>query len=480
MSEATDAKEAAEPDTTSVPPVPLPAAQEPEPSPRTGLLGDMLARIAESGRALIGAEEPKPLIDRAEALLASNGEVTGTARAQGLLEDYAALDLDARLAFLRALAERMATDETALAEAIAAYQADPGPAAARRLHVVSEPRSQELLRLLNRAPGGTRALVRMREDLLGILREEPGLSGLDADFQHLFGSWFNRGFLSLRRIDWDTPASILEKIIAYEAVHAITDWDDLRRRVAAPDRALFAFFHPALTDDPLIFVEVALTAEIPGAIGPILTDARDTVDPARATTAVFYSISNCQKGLRGISFGNFLIKQVVEDLRAAFPRLATFVTLSPVPGFATWLAREGMVEAATAAGRIPETDGAPAEEAERKKAEAARDDRLAALCAHYLAEAKRPNGLPQNAVARFHLGNGARLERVHACADLSPRGQAESHGVMVNYLYDLPYIEKNHEAFAGRGEIAQSSAVRRLARTGAALAAAASFEKKTP
>ncbi|MEM6421778.1 MAG: malonyl-CoA decarboxylase family protein, partial [Pseudomonadota bacterium] len=282
----------------------------------TGLFGDMLARIAESGRALIGTEEPKPLIDRAEALLASDGEVTGTARASTLLGAYDALGIDDRLAFLTALAERMAPDDTALGEAIAAYQADPTPEAARHLHVIAEPRSQELLRQLNRAPGGTHALVRMREDLIASLRERPDLQGLDDDFLHLFASWFNRGFLRLARIDWHTPAVILEKIIEYEAVHAIQDWGDLRRRVAAPDRALFAFFHPALKDEPLIFVEVALCREIPAAIGPILAEERDTLEPGQATTAVFYSISNCQKGLRRVSFGNLLIKQVVEELRA--------------------------------------------------------------------------------------------------------------------------------------------------------------------
>ncbi|MEM6421567.1 MAG: malonyl-CoA decarboxylase family protein, partial [Pseudomonadota bacterium] len=207
-------------------------------------------------------------------------------------------------------------------------------------------------------------------------------------------------------------------------------------------------------------------------------EERDTLEPGQATTAVFYSISNCQKGLRRVSFGNLLIKQVVEELRAEFPKLTTFVTLSPVPGFAAWMAREGLEHEAEL--RLPATaGGAEPGEAEQKKAATARADRLSALCAHYLTEAKRPDGGPQNAVARFHLGNGARLERVNAEADLSPRGQAESHGVMVNYLYDLRDIERNHEAFAGRGEIAHSSPVRRIARTGAALMAAASYEQKT-
>ncbi|MEO0957597.1 MAG: malonyl-CoA decarboxylase [Pseudomonadota bacterium] len=412
-------------------------------SESTSLLSDMLARITETGRSLIGSEAQAPLADRAEALLASDGEVTGTARAQALLEDYRALGREERVAFLLDVADRFGPDIEAVRTACDAFLADPGPATARKLHDRAEPRSQELLRLLNRAPGGTLALVRMREDLLGALREEPELKGLDDDFRHLFASWFNRGFLQLRRIDWQTPAAILEKIIAYEAVHAIQDWDDLRRRVAAEDRQLYGFFHPALGDEPLVFVEIALCREIPDAIGPVLAKDRDTVSPARATTAVFYSISACQGGLKGVSFGNFLIKQVVEELRTDFPGLSTFVTLSPVPGFTRWL------------------------DAERGGAAEAEEQGLPGLCAWYLTEAKRSDGMPLDAVARFHLGNGARLERVNAGADTSPRGQRESRGVMVNYLYDRRDIEKNHEAFATRAEVAQSTAVRRLARQAA-------------
>ncbi|MEM7496956.1 MAG: malonyl-CoA decarboxylase [Pseudomonadota bacterium] len=412
-------------------------------SENTSLLGDMLARITETGRALIGSEVQAPLADRAEALLSSHGEVTGTARARALLDDYAGLEHAERLGFLREVATRFGPDIEAVRTACEAFLADPGAESARTLHERAEPRSQELLRRLNRAPGGTLALVRMREDLLGALRDQPVLKGLDDDFRHLFASWFNRGFLQLRRIDWQTAAAILEKIIVYEAVHAIQDWDDLRRRVAAEDRQLYGFFHPALGDEPLVFVEVALCRDIPEAIGPVLAKDRDTVPPAKATTAVFYSISACQKGLRGVSFGNFLIKQVVEELSTDFPSLGTFVTLSPVPGFTRWL------------------------DTERDDGRSVEADALPGLCAAYLTEAKRSDGMPLDPVARFHLGNGARLERVNAGADTSARGQRESRGIMVNYLYDRRDIEKNHEAFATRGEIAQSAAVRRLARQAA-------------
>ncbi|MCL5776301.1 malonyl-CoA decarboxylase [Limibaculum sp. FT325] len=398
--------------------------------------GDMLARIAETGRALIGAEEPKALIEQARTILGSEGEVSGTARARAFLDAYRALGEKARLDFLREASTGLGAEAATLGAAVEKYLASRSDTDARALHIAAEPRSQELIRRLNRAPGAMPDLVAMREDLLRHLRDEPALAALDEDFRHLFASWFNRGFLELRRIDWNTPAAILEKIIEYEAVHEIHDWSDLRRRVAAPDRQLYAFFHPALPGEPLIFVEVALTAEIPTAIGPILAAGRETLEPSRARTAVFYSISNCQEGLRGVSFGNFLIKQVVEELSAAFPSLETFVTLSPVPGLRAWAGRQGI--------------------------EAPAPDALGPLAARYLVEAKRPSGGPVDPVARFHLGNGARLERINLGADTSGRGEAQGWGVMVNYLYDLRDIEKNHEAFAESGEVAHSAAVRRL------------------
>ncbi|MEL6220123.1 MAG: malonyl-CoA decarboxylase family protein, partial [Pseudomonadota bacterium] len=290
------------------------------------------------------------------------------------------------------------------------------------------------------------------------------LKQLDRDFHHLFSSWFNRGFLELRAIDWSTPAAILEKIIAYEAVHAIQDWDDLRRRVAAPDRQLYAFFHPALPDEPLIFVEVALTDAIPGAISPILARERAPLDPARATTAVFYSISNCQTGLRGISFGNFLIKQVVEELRRDAPSVRTFVTLSPVPGLRRWTESASGSEALGEAGRAALRRLDPVDGSVDAAEAVAAADQLPEIAANYLVDAKRPDGLPLDPVARFHLGNGARLERIHAQADHSARGLTGAWGVMVNYLYDLDEIEKNHEAFAHDGRVIASPAVRRLLR----------------
>jgi malonyl-CoA decarboxylase len=271
----------------------------------------------------------------------------------------------------------------------------------------------------------------------------------------------------LRRIDWSTPAVILQKIIRYEAVHQIRDWDDLRRRIDLPDRRCYAFFHPALVDDPLIFVEVALTRDIPGAIAPILADKRDVVDPERATTATFYSITNCQRGLMGVSFGNFLIKQVVEEVSREFPRMSNFVTLSPAPNFAGWLKRERAA------------DGSPVIDEEDRAALAALDqpdwwrtpetcervrEPLLRAAAWYYVRARNGRGLPVDAVARFHLGNGARLERLDWLGDTSERALAQSHGLMVNYLYDVDYIERNHEAYAQQHAVVAAGAVTRLVR----------------
>ncbi|HYA73078.1 MAG TPA: malonyl-CoA decarboxylase family protein, partial [Roseiarcus sp.] len=326
------------------------------------------------------------------------------------------------------------------------------------------------------APGGTLALVRMREDLLAHASENPSLAAFDQDFVHLFASWFNRGFLVLRRIDWTTPANILEKIIRYEAVHAIQGFDDLRRRLEPGDRRLYAFFHPALGDEPLIFVEVALTDSVPAAIAPLLQADRAELPPQGATTAVFYSISNAQRGLARVSFGNFLIKQVVEELKRELPRLQNFVTLSPAPGFAAWLRRERADDKSIYL--TPEARRAlalldHANWTKKPAAVEAVNKALTLLAAHYLLHARTRAGGVIDPVARFHLGNGAKVERLNPLGDLSAAAMGQSHGLMVNYLYELDQIEKNHEAFVNKNEVAASSAVRRLARLKPASEAAA-------
>jgi len=429
---------------------------------------DLLSTISERGRTLLGRGKPPDgkedaagLIELCEALLSGRGEASGTAMAREVLDRYHDLDAAEQRAFFFALACNFGPDREKVAKAIEAWQAEPGDGNGGLLHFASEPRRQELIRRLNRAPRGTGELVAMRADLLALLDGHNDLASLDRDIAHLLGSWFNRGFLVLRRIDWSTPANILEQIIRYEAVHEIRDWDDLRRRIDPADRRCYAFFHPAMADAPLIFVEVALTETIPSAIAPLLAVKRRPVPVERARTAVFYSISNTQRGLGGISFGNFLIKQVVEELRRELPKLDTFVTLSPVPGFMSWLKQSMDLQ-------LSEEEHALLEHLDEPKwfenAELASQLRVIVepLAAYYFLKARTPKGKLIDSVARFHLGNGARLERINWLGDLSPKGMRESAGIMVNYLYRLDDIEKNHEAYANDGEVVASSAAKKL------------------
>jgi malonyl-CoA decarboxylase len=436
----------------------------------------MLQSIAERGRALIertrdrreiAEQRSANLAQLCEDLLSGRGEASGVALAREILSRYAELKTGPRITFFEVLARRFGPDRTRLSAAVAAWQASPSDLTAAEVHRASEPRRLELFRRLNLAPGGTAALVRMREQLIDAMDHRDDLAVIDDDFLHLFSSWFNRGFLVLRSIDWSTPASLLEKIIRYEAVHAIRDWNDLRARIDSPDRRCYAFFHPALIDDPLIFVEVALTRGIPTAIDPILSVKRERIEPERATTAVFYSISNCQRGLAGVSFGHFLIKQVVEEVSRQIPRISTFVTLSPAPNFAEWLKRERASEASVA---LDEEDREGLKALDRldwwrdeATAEAVREPLLRAAAWYYL-RARTPRGTPLDSVARFHLGNGARLERLDFLADTSERALRQSHGLMVNYLYDLEHIERNHEAYAQQHAIVAAGAITRLVR----------------
>jgi malonyl-CoA decarboxylase len=434
-------------------------------------LNDLLSSLSHRGRALIGrGREPQSgdLVELSDSLLSRRGEASGVAIARAIIEAYARAPLSARLSFLTALADQFGPDMERVERAVTAYRSSANSRTVDELQGATEARRQELMRRLNLAPGGTAALVHMREEVLDHLPARPDLKSVDRDFVHLFSSWFNRGFLVLRHIDWTTPANILEKIIKYEAVHAISDWDDLRNRLEPSDRRCFAFFHPQLPDDPLIFVEVALTTDIPGAIAPLL-DLKRTPIPAReATIAVFYSISNTQRGLGGVSFGNFLIKQVVEDLKRELPNLKTFVTLSPVPGFASWLARERKSETSSCLTEADRQALAALDEAgwadDPTKAEAVRKALMPAA-AYYFLKAKTSSGRPVDPVARFHLGNGARLERLNFLGDRSVKGLAQSHGLMVNYCYDLDDIEKNHEAFAEKSTVAAASSVRKHLRS---------------
>jgi malonyl-CoA decarboxylase len=434
----------------------------------TAFFSDLLATISESGRTLLrrgnsleAKQDPSELLELCEALLSGRGEASGTAMAREVLDRYQYLDAEGRLSFFQTLAREFGPDRSKLSRAIEAWRLQPDAEDASELHFASEPRRQELIRRLNRAPGGTSELVEMRADLLSLMKGNKELAALDRDITHLLSSWFNRGFLVLRRIDWSSPANILEKIIRYEAVHEIRDWNDLRRRIDPVDRRCYAFFHPALNDEPLIFVEVALTETIPAAVAPLLAEQREPVPVERARTAVFYSISNTQRGLGGISFGSFLIKQVVEELRRELPKLDTFVTLSPVPGFMQWVKEATDVPLSDEDRQLLESLDTP-NWLEHGELIAQLRAILEPLAAYYFLKARTPKGRLIDSVARFHLGNGARLERINWLGDLSPKALRESAGIMVNYLYRLDDIEKNHEAYANQGEVIASSAVKKI------------------
>lgn len=444
--------------------------------------------VAERGRELIRLPAPNvPPLERscrlAEALLSERGEASGAALAHALLMSYSALDAADRGAFFGFVAGHFGPDEARLTAAAKAYLEEPGSQQAMELAAAAEPPRQELLRRMNMAPGATAALIGIRKELLRHIVTEPALKPFESDLHHVLAAWFNRGFLELRRIDWNTPAVILEKLIAYEAVHEIDGWDDLRRRLG-PDRRCFGFFHPTLPGEPLIFLEVALVKGMAGAIAPLLERNDANRAAAEPDTAIFYSISNCQEGLRGISFGNFLIKQVVEELKTELRSLKRFATLSPIPGFSKWLmkrlSRDGAdvgsllrpdeEQALLASAEMPaDADPSSALKSIVQKEgwwqEAALtamlQPMLTRLCALYLTEPRDGKG-PSDPVARFHLGNGARLQRINWLGNTAARGIAESFGMMVNYLYDPDFIEINHESFVHQGAVARSSEVEAL------------------
>jgi malonyl-CoA decarboxylase len=413
------------------------------------------------------------------------GEVTARARAAALGRSFLALNAAGRERFLRLLAEEFDTDHRVVDDccAVVAAAADPPArlAAERALRAALTPPRVRLLRQFNALPEGVKFLVDRRAELLTAAGNDPVMRGLADDLRDLLADWFDIGFLQLRRISWDSPASLLEKLIAYEAVHEIRGWTDLKNRLEA-DRRCFAFFHPRMPDEPLIFVEVALVDGIAGDIHALLDEAAPIGDPQAADTAIFYSISNCQKGLVGISFGDFLIKRVVDALALELPRLKNFATLSPLPGFRSWLKAEaergGLLVGGEARAVRALANGLDDDSADRlllmlldgggwaedaRTATALREP-LLRLCARYLLQARAPSGRALDPVAHFHLSNGARVERLNWLGDTSPKGLQQSAGIMVNYLYRLDHIEANHEAYRDEGRVVASSAARNLTR----------------
>ena len=418
--------------------------------------GGLLDRVWGKSAAPAAADD---LRDVCRTLLRTQGEASVVTLARGALDTFARLDAGERRKFFDFLARDLGPDPAAIDAAVAAWRDAPGPETASALARAAESPRRELLGLFNTAPNGMPDLLVMREALLDALRDEPALKPLDDDFLYLLRAWFNRGFLELRRIDWHTPAFVLEKLIQYEAVHEILDWEDLQRRLAA-DRRCFGFFHPSLPDEPLIFVQVALCRGLAASVHDLIFGEVESGAGADADTAVFYSISNCQRGLQGISFGDFLIKQVVHELAAEMPALRSFATLSPIPGFRAWLAGSSREE------RLPGGNDQGDVESPEWLAEAGsgneRQARLLRLCAHYLLREKRGRD-PLDPVARFHLRNGARLERINWMGDPSPPGLSRSAGMMVNYVYDEAQVVANHEAFVNEGRIAHAARIATLA-----------------
>ncbi len=442
--------------------------------------------IAASARGVMSSA-PKPELsgDDVERLRGQlrdclegrGGEVSARARAAALGRTYLALNRTGRERFLRLLAEEFDIDRAAVNATWERLRRARSEEEQRRMeralrHSLEPPRIK-LLTQFNALPEGVKFLVDMRAELMTLMRNDAVLASLEFDLKGLLASWFDIGFLEIRRITWESPAALLEKLMAYEAVHEIRSWADLKNRLEA-DRRCYAYFHPRMPDEPLIFVEVALTQGMADNVQSLLDETAPLEDPGAADTAIFYSISNCQRGLTGISLGDFLIKRVVDHLAADLSHLRTYATLSPIPGFAAWLqkrlAEPG--DALLTAAERKAFDGrdarsllaTPSWQNDEATAQALRAP-LLRLAARYLLVEKAANGRALDPVANFHLSNGARIERINWLADRSAKGMKQSFGMMINYLYRLPEIEANHEAYTGEGRIAASSAIARLVKS---------------
>ncbi|WP_169545898.1 malonyl-CoA decarboxylase [Sneathiella aquimaris] len=437
---------------------------------RQTFVSNLFNSIADAGRDLLdrgaGKSRSHSIAGVCRDLLTQRGEASGMALAREVVDLWGELEDQEKLDFLYFLAEEVSADATKVDDAVSLYQTDKSEENRRKLASVLEAPRQELMRRINFAPGGTAAIIDIRKFLVSKLREHPDLIGVDQDIKHLLSSWFNRGFLELAEINWRTPAVVLEKLIEYEAVHEIEGWDDLRRRLDQ-DRRCFAFFHPALPDEPLIFVEVALVKGLASAVQPLLSLEDGRLDAQKADTAIFYSISNCQDGLKGISFGNFLIKQVVAELSLQLPNLKHFSTLSPIPGFMKWFAKtEGQI-GSLSEDKVKEVKKALLDKKWYQDEAVANKikEPMEQLVAHYLMHEKSRER-PLDPVSRFHLGNGARLERINWLGDVSTNGLKQSAGLLVNYYYSLKDIEKNHEAYINEKKVVASSAIQSLAKVG--------------
>jgi len=431
---------------------------------------DIILTLAAGGLEIFertAGRRQEDVVAMCKRLLHLKGEASAISLAHEILTTYKDLSFGSRLRFFERLLTEFMPDPECIDQAIAAYQLEPNANTIVALQAAVESPRQELFRVLNMGPDGTGSIVSMRQDLRSMLEDYPHLKPVDADVVHLLQSWFSRGFLRIERISWKTPALILEKLIQYESVHEIRGWDDLHRRLA-DDRRCFAFFHPALPDEPLVFVEVALVRGLADSIQEVLSAGIPDEDfEFKPDVAIFYSINNCQPGLKGVSFGNFLIKQVTDSLAEEIPSLKYYATLSPMPGFRAWLNEElaapesaiGFSEAERSC--LSHLDDQFWVENDSKAQQL--KPLIMYLGAYYLLYVKRGDE-PRDAVARFHLRNGARLERINWLGDTSDKGLHESAGLLVNYLYDRKAVARNHEVYVNDNDIVHSSAIEQLVR----------------
>jgi malonyl-CoA decarboxylase len=420
-------------------------------------INDFLGSVAVRGMSFLGVFSddnkisPDGLIELCEKLISTKGRASGLASAHKILTTYAELSKAQRKTFFLGLVKTFGCDEDNVKGLMADYLKKPNADLLQKIANRATPKYATLISRLNQRPASTLPILHMRADLLKLLKANPKLKPLDNAFNDVFTSWFNRGFLQLQKIDWQAPGAILENIIRYEAVHGIAGWDELARRIKPADRTIYGFFHHNLEDEPLIFVEVALTTKVPTAIDELLSETAPEIDPNTATTAVFYSISNCQDGLRGVELGNFLIKQVVSDLQQRYPNLKDFITLSPIVKFADWVETQTDhdIEFPTSVSELNPATPNP---------------ELMEAVAWFLSEHKTNSGLPSDPVCKFHIGNGARLEQVNWAAHTNESGLRNSFGIMANYRYIIDEIEENHERFVVDGTVTTSPTVRKLAK----------------
>ena len=430
-------------------------------------LKEIISSIADVGQKLFKKTELKKndletILSLCDDLISNKGAAFGITVARDITDLYQSLTLENKLLFFQKINEKYKPNHTKVAEAIETYQKTQNDKNLYRLFITSEGKRRELFKRMNMAPNGISTIVSLREDLLKVLDEHKDLKPLDDDLRELFKSWFNPGFLKLAKITWDTKAAVLEKIMKYERVHEIKDMDELKRRLGE-DRRFFSYFHPALEDEPIIFVQVALTNGLGKSIQEI-TKPRTEGDK-NYDSATFYSISNCQEGLSRVTLGNFLIKRVVFEIQEELPNIKNFGTLSPIPGFRDWFSYLEDNKIKNIIGNIPLENIKFLKSPDLKPGDpriVSNKDALLKLVSHYLINEKNHKKLPVNDVCRFHLGNGAIIDDIIINANVSEVGLNRSFGVMVNYLYELKSIEKNHEDYINNKKVIVSDKVKKL------------------